>query len=58
MSDVLPGPILGLVLFDTFIKDMDSGIKCSLCKFADDTKLSCAVGPAEEWEFGFFCLKK
>lgn len=43
-------PTLGVVLFDTFIKDTGSGIECTLCEFADDTKLSCAVGPAEEWD--------
>lgn len=37
--------ILGLVLFNIFVKqcDIDSGIKCTLCSFADDTKMTSAV---------------
>lgn len=50
MSGVIQGPILGLVLLDTFINDTGNEIECTLCKFAGDTKLSCAVGPAEEWD--------
>ncbi|KAF1505019.1 hypothetical protein FQV18_0002302, partial [Eudyptula minor novaehollandiae] len=41
-SDVPQGSVLGLVLFNIFAGDMDSGIK-----FADDTKLSGVVDTLE-----------
>lgn len=46
-SGVPQESVLGSVLFNNFINDIDNGIECTVCKFVDDAKVNSKVDRVE-----------
>ena len=44
------GPVLGLMLLNTYVNYVDSGMECTLSKFVNDTKLCGTFDMPEVWD--------
>jgi len=49
-SGVSHRSVLGPILFNIFMSDIDSGVECTFSKFANDAKLWGAVGTPGRWD--------